>query len=100
MKLKFIEWEYLLPSDCLAGGSYTMNKENAAIWVIPQRPNSDAGELPYKHTTFRTWRKSEIKKNASTLPSTNLISLAHIRLGHPIHPSSMLFQCVSVSADC
>jgi hypothetical protein len=37
---------------------------------VPKRRhiNSDAGELPKrKHTTFRTWRKFEIKQNAHLL---------------------------------
>jgi len=34
----------------------------ALFWVIPWHLNSDTRELPRrKHTTFRTWRKFEIK---------------------------------------
>jgi len=33
----------------------------AFFWVIPQRLNSDAKELPRrKHTTFKIWSKFEI----------------------------------------
>jgi hypothetical protein len=37
----------------------------AFFWIIPRRLNSHSGELPRrKHTTFRTRRKFEIKKEA------------------------------------
>lgn len=92
------ECEFLFPSDCLACGAYIMNKENAAIWVIPQCLNSDNGELPTrKRTTFKTRRKFQIKKNAATLPNAIINFISSHSSWSPTSPlfcDASVYECV------